>query len=377
MTIEDRRYMKKALELAALGRGRTSPNPMVGSVVVKGGSIIGEGYHHKVGGPHAEVHALKAAGRDAEGATLYVTLEPCSHHGRTPPCSEAIIKAGIARVVTAMPDPNPLVSGRGLAKLRRAGIEVSVGLMEKEARELNEVFLKYIVTKRPFLLLKAAMTLDGKIATHSGNSRWVTGEEARSYVHRLRDEYTAIMVGIGTVLADNPALTSRLPDNSGHDPIRIVVDSKGRLPLDARVLTQESNAQTIVAVTRQASREKLDKLEAAGAQILMVAEDSSGRVDLYHLMELLGQREISSILLEGGAEINSAALAAGIVDKVAMFIAPKLIGGREAVGPVGGAGVETMEQALQLDNIRLHQFGRDVLIEGSLPEGERLCLPGL
>lgn len=373
--LEDRRYMKLALELAAMARGRTSPNPMVGAVVVKDNNIIGKGYHKKAGTPHAEVHALKAAGADAKGATIYVTLEPCSHVGRTPPCVDAILKAGISRVVAAMTDPNPLVAGRGLEKLRQAGVEVVSGVLESEARHLNEKFLKFITTKRPFVLLKAAMTLDGKIATHTGDSRWVTGEQSRGYVHQLRDEYDAIMVGIGTVLADDPALTTRLADKTGQDPIRIIVDSEGRLPLDARVLTQTSDAPTVVAVTDRAPAYKLGKLEAAGARILHVNQDEQGRVDLNQLMEQLGQREISSIMLEGGAGINSAALAAGIVDKVAMFIAPKIVGGVDATSAVGGQGVEIMNQALELENPKVRQFGRDILIEGTIPEGAKLCLP--
>ncbi|HEX3030816.1 MAG TPA: bifunctional diaminohydroxyphosphoribosylaminopyrimidine deaminase/5-amino-6-(5-phosphoribosylamino)uracil reductase RibD [Bacillota bacterium] len=374
---EDRQYMKQALELAAMARGRTSPNPMVGAVVVKDNNIVGTGYHQKAGTPHAEVHALKAAGKDARGATIYVTLEPCSHHGRTPPCVEAILRAGISRVVAAMTDPNPLVAGRGLEQLRQAGVEVISGVMEAEARQLNEKFLKYITTKRPFVLLKAAMTMDGKIATHTGDSRWVTGEEARGYVHQLRDEYDAIMVGIGTVLADDPALTTRRPGVEGRDPIRIILDSEGRLPLEARVLTQSSDAPTVVAVTDRAPLHKLGQLEAAGARILRIKKDPEGRVDLLDLMDQLGQREISSVMLEGGAVVNSAALAAGIVDKVAMFIAPKIVGGIDAASPVGGQGVELMNQALELLNPTVRQFGRDILIEGHIGEGAKLCLPEL
>ncbi|HEX3032920.1 MAG TPA: bifunctional diaminohydroxyphosphoribosylaminopyrimidine deaminase/5-amino-6-(5-phosphoribosylamino)uracil reductase RibD [Bacillota bacterium] len=370
---EDNRYMRLALQLAAMGRGRTSPNPMVGAVVVKDNQIIGEGYHQKAGTPHAEVHALKAAGKEAKGATIYVTLEPCSHHGRTPPCADAIIKAGITKVVAAMTDPNPMVAGRGLKKLEQAGIEVVCGVLEKEARRLNEVFLKYIVTRRPFVLMKAAMTLDGKIATHNGDSRWVTGESARTYVHQLRDEYDAILVGIGTVLSDNPALTTRLVDRSGHDPVRIIVDSEGRLPLEAQVLTVKSDSPTVVAVTSRAQAEKLQLLEAAGAKILIVNQRPDGRVDLAHLMELLGQRNISSVLIEGGAQINAAALEAGIVDKVAMFIAPKIIGGENAPGPVGGSGISRMHDALPLEDVRIQHFGRDIMIEGNITEGARSC----
>jgi len=358
----DEHYMRIALELAAKARGRTSPNPLVGAVVVKDGIIVGRGYHEKAGTPHAEVHALREAGERARGATIYVTLEPCSHYGRTPPCSEAVIKAGVARCVAAMVDPNPLVAGRGLAQIRQAGIEVASGVLEEEARRLNEVFIKYITTKRPFIVMKSAMTLDGKIATHTGHSRWITGPAARERVHRLRDEYDAIMVGIGTVLADDPALTTRLPEG-GRDPVRIILDSQARIPLKARVLTQQSTAPTIIATTVRAPQEKIRALEEAGARVMVIPEDK-GKVDLKLLIDRLGQAGITGILLEGGGQVNGAALEAGIVDKVVWFVAPKLIGGKASPGPVGGAGVTTMDQAVKLSRIRVEQVGEDFMFAG-------------
>jgi len=360
----DRRYMKIALELAARARGRTSPNPMVGAVVVKDDHIVGQGYHIRAGTPHAEVLALEEAGSNARGATLYVTLEPCCHYGRTGPCSEAVIAAGVAKVVVAMRDPNPLVSGGGIRRLREAGVEVVEGIMEEEARELNEVFIKYITTGRPFVVAKAAMSLDGKIATRSGKSKWITGPEARGCGHRLRDWYDAILVGLGTVRADNPSLTTRLPDGGGRDPARVILDSQARTPLNAAVLTQQSEAHTIIATTAGAPPDRLEALQEAGAEILIVNEGP--RVDLVELVKILGRREITSLLIEGGAEVHGSALAAKIVDKVFWFIAPKIIGGREAPGPVGGQGVDDLSEAAELDRVKVSRLGPDLCIEGYL-----------
>jgi len=360
----DQFFIKYTLKLAARAMGRTSPNPMVGAVVVKDGQIRGEGYHQKAGTPHAEIHALRQAGEAARGATLYVTLEPCSHYGRTPPCSQAVIQAGIKRVVAAMVDPNPEVSGRGLQQLANAGIEVVSGVMEEEARQLNEVFIKYITTRLPFVVLKSAMTLDGKTATRTGHAFWVTGAEAREEVHRLRDRYDAIMVGIGTVLADDPQLTTRLSNGQqGKDPIRVVVDSSLRLPITARVINPFSSAPTIVATTPQAPRERRRMLEERGVEVLVV--DSEGnRVNLNNLMALLGSREITSVLLEGGATLNASALEAGVVDKLITFIAPKIIGGKEAPGMVGGLGQARMDDAYLLDRIKVAHFGEDLMLSG-------------
>lgn len=360
----DKSYMKLALKLAARARGRTSPNPMVGAVVVKDGNIVGRGFHQKAGTPHAEIHALKEAGPAARGSTLYVTLEPCCHYGRTGPCSEAIIQAGVARVVAAMADPNPLVAGSGLKRLEEAGVSVTRGVMEEEARQLNEVFLKYIATRFPFVVAKAAVSLDGKIATRSGKSRWITGPEARAYGHRLRDRYDAILVGIGTILADDPALTARLPGRRSRDPVRVVLDSRGRTPPEARVLNQQSEASTIIAVTKDAPAERIEALRGAGAEVLVVSEGP--RVNLLELMKLLGAREITSVLIEGGAGVHGSALEAGIVDKAAWFIAPKIIGGSEAPGPVGGFGVDDPAEAMELDRVKVRRLGKDFCLEGYL-----------
>ncbi len=358
----DKHYMQIALEMAARARGRTSPNPLVGAVVVKGNSVIGSGYHLKAGTPHAEVLALNKAGRYARGATLYVTLEPCCHHGRTGPCTEAVIKAGIARVVVAMADPNSLVSGRGIKRLRDAGIDVTTGIMEEQSRELNEVFIKYITTGRPFVVAKAAMSLDGKIATCSGKSKWITGPEARAYGHQLRDWYDTIMVGIGTVLADDPSLTTRLTGGGGRDPARIILDSRARTPLNAKVLTQRSEAPTIVAATTTAPPARLEALRQAGAEVLLVNEGPV--VDLPKLMKILGKKEITSVLIEGGSAVHASAFTAGLVDKTVWFIAPKIIGGREAPGPVGGLGFDDPSEALELERVRVSRLGADICIEG-------------
>ena len=351
-----------ALELAARGWGRTSPNPMVGAVVVKEGKIVGAGYHLRAGTPHAEIHALNEAGEEAGGATLYVTLEPCCHHGRTGPCADAVIKAGVSRVVVAMADPNPLVSGRGIERLRQSGIKVDLGVMEEEAREQNEVFVKYITTGLPFIVAKAAVSLDGRIATSTGKSKWITGPESRVYAHQLRDCYDAIMVGVGTVLADDPFLTARLPGRESRDPVRVILDSRARTPLDARVLNKQSKARTIIAVTAGAPSEKVEALKKAGAEVLVVNEGI--QVDLVELIKLLGKKEITSVLLEGGAGVHGSAFTAGIVDKVVWFIAPKIFGGREAPGAVGGVGVDDPSEALELERVKVRLLGKDICIEG-------------
>jgi diaminohydroxyphosphoribosylaminopyrimidine deaminase/5-amino-6-(5-phosphoribosylamino)uracil reductase len=357
------KYMRLALELALKAQGRTSPNPMVGAVIVKDGEIIGTGYHLKAGTPHAEVHALRQAGAQAEGATMYVSLEPCSHYGKTPPCTEAVVKAGLKEVFVAMQDPNPKVAGKGIKQIVDTGIQVHVGLMENEAQRLNEAFIKYITKRTPFVLLKTAMTLDGKIATSTGHSRWITGDSAREMVHQLRDSYDAILVGVNTIITDNPALTCRLPEG-GRDPIRIVMDSKARTPVDAQVLTQESTNLTYIAVIDGVPDEKLDRLIAAGVKIIKTTAASCGRVDIKELMHRLGEMEIISLLVEGGAEVAASFLEAEMVDKVLTFIAPKIIGGKDAPGPVGGHGKETMDQAIRLKNVRYGQAGDDFFVEG-------------
>ena len=360
------KFMRRALELAA--RGRTSPNPMVGAVIVKAGEIVGEGYHHKAGTPHAEVHAINSAGEKAKGAQLYVTLEPCCHRGRTPPCTKAIIQAGISSVVMAMYDPNPLVPGKGKAMLENYGITVQSGLLEQEARKLNEFYIKYITTGLPFVILKSAMSLDGKIATYTGKSKWITSETSRRKVHEIRDTVDAILVGIGTVINDNPSLTTRLMDRKGKDAVRIIVDSDARIPLPSKVLNLDSTAPTLIAVTPKALEDKISQLKSAGAEVIVIPERNDGRVNLKALMEGLGKREITSVMIEGGSEINASALKEGIVDKVMIFIAPKFIGGRTAPGLLGGQGIEHLSSAIGLRDIQVSKLGEDILVEGYIPE---------
>jgi diaminohydroxyphosphoribosylaminopyrimidine deaminase/5-amino-6-(5-phosphoribosylamino)uracil reductase len=363
--MNDEDYMKLALELAAKAKGRTSPNPMVGAVVVKDGKIVSQGYHRKAGQPHAEVDALNKAGNEAKGATLYLNLEPCVHYGRTPPCTRRIIESGTNRVVVAIEDPNPLNSGRGAKELRETGIEVEVGLLADQAAKLNEVYIKYITTKRPFVILKSAMSLDGRIATRTGDSKWITSEWSRAYVHQLRGEVDAILVGIETILRDNPRLTVRIQDPRSRilvkNPVRIIVDSRARVPSDAKVLNGE--APTLVAVTKYAPAEKLNKLKRRDAGVLIV-DDKTRKVNLDKLMGELGRLEITSVLIEGGGQINASALADGIVDKVLFFIAPKIIGGTRAPGPVAGEGPAKLSQAISLRDISLRRFGDDILVEG-------------
>lgn len=366
MNSVDEKFMRLALSLAEKARGRTSPNPMVGAVIVRDGEIVGRGYHHKAGTPHAEIHAIADAGEKAIDAVIYVSLEPCSHYGRTGPCTQAIIEAGLSRVAMAMMDPNPEVSGRGKTALEAHGIQVQTGILETEARKLNEAYVKYITTKQPFVILKTAMSLDGKIATASGKSKWITSEESRRIVHQIRDEVDGIMVGIGTVMRDDPSLTTRLPDGRGRDPVRIILDSKGRIPLKSKVLHLDSPARTIIAVTPQASQEKIAQLKKH-AEVLVITEQD-GRVDLQALMRELGRMEIMSVLLEGGAEVNASALKAGIVDKVMVFIAPRLIGGAESPGPVGGPGIDELSEAVPLTDISLERVGEDILVTG-VPNG--------
>jgi diaminohydroxyphosphoribosylaminopyrimidine deaminase/5-amino-6-(5-phosphoribosylamino)uracil reductase len=365
-------YMSRALDLARLGSGFTSPNPLVGAVVVKDGQVIGEGWHQAFGSPHAEINAFKGLAASPEGATLYVTLEPCSHFGKTPPCVDAIIAHKLSRVVIAMTDPNALVSGKGISKLKAHGIAVTVGVMEAEARKLNEIFIKYITTKEPFCLLKTAMTLDGKIATAGGDSQWITNITSRQHVHGLRQRYSSIMVGIGTVLADNPQLTTRLSEGASADPHRIIVDSTGRIPLDAKVLSLQSSAKTIIATTNQAHAEKLEALKALGATILILPTTEKG-VDLKALMIALGQLDIDSVLIEGGSELNFSALEAGIVDKVCTFIAPKLLGGRDAKTPVGGVGRSRISECIPLRDMTVSTLDGDVMLEAYIQK-EDLCL---
>ena len=364
-------FMKRALRLAR--RGRTSPNPMVGAVVVREGQVVGEGFHPKAGEPHAEVFALNQAGELARGADLYVTLEPCCHQGRTPPCTDAVIESGVKRVFAAMQDPNPQVGGKGIEILRRAGIEVQVGLMESEARDLNEAYIKRVTTGLPFVLWKAAMTLDGKIATRTGDSRWVTGEKARRHVHRLRAEADAVLVGVGTVIADDPLLTvrdagTRRRGDAERQPIRVVVDSEGRTPVGSKVLSSE--APTVIITRRNAPEVNLDRLWESGATVMGV-RDIEGRIDLRYAMSELAKMGVNRVLLEGGGELAASMLAEGLIDRGLIFIAPKIVGGRDAKTPVEGDGLELMREALPTSRLRLRRFGDDVAAEFDLvTEGE-------
>lgn len=358
----DERYMWLAMDLAAKGIGETSPNPVVGAVIVKDGEVVSTGYHQRAGGPHAEVIALDSAGEAARGATLYVTLEPCSYTGRTPPCVDKIIESGIRKVVAAMGDPNPLVNGLGFEKLRTAGIKVKTGVLEEKAARLNEVFVKYITTKKPFVTMKAAMTLDGKIATRTKASRWISSERSREFGHRLRHHTDAIMVGVGTVLADNPSLTTRLPEG-GHNPLRIVIDSKAATPLTAKVIA-EMPESTLLFVTDSASQDKIVSLRKAGVDITVLPADDKGRVPLEEVMLELGRREISSVLVEGGSTLNFSLLAGSLVDKAYFFIAPLIFGGVDAPSPVGGDGVISVADAWKVKDIEISRYEADLLVTG-------------
>ncbi|MFH1784120.1 MAG: bifunctional diaminohydroxyphosphoribosylaminopyrimidine deaminase/5-amino-6-(5-phosphoribosylamino)uracil reductase RibD [bacterium] len=357
-------YMNMALELAAMGRGMVSPNPMVGCVIVKNGDISGRGFHRCCGKEHAEIHALRQAGRKARGATMFVTLEPCSHHGKTPPCTEEIIKAGIKQVVIAMRDPNPKVNGSGIKKLKSRGIRIQVGEMRDEARLLNESYIKYIKSAMPFVTVKAAMTLDGKIATRSGDSKWITNELSRKYVHELRSSSDAVLVGINTVLRDDPELTARdVRRRSKKGPIRIVVDDKLIIFPKARVLN--TKAPVIIATTKMADPRKREILKKKHITVLIVSH-KNGKLNMKELFRRLAKVGISSVLVEGGGNINASVIEAGLADKVMFFIAPKIIGGANALTPVEGTGIEKLSRAISVKRLSLRKFGEDVLFEGYL-----------
>ncbi|WP_035445411.1 bifunctional diaminohydroxyphosphoribosylaminopyrimidine deaminase/5-amino-6-(5-phosphoribosylamino)uracil reductase RibD [Atopococcus tabaci] len=360
---KDEHYMRRALSLAEKGKGFVPPNPMVGAILVKNDRIIGEGYHEKYGEAHAEVNAFASATENAEGATLYVTLEPCSHYGKTPPCADLIVQKKVKRVVVGALDPNPLVAGRGVERIKAAGIEVVSGILSEESQQLNEVFMKFITERKPFVVLKAAMSLDGKVATRTGESKWISGEASRKQVHQTRSHLTGIMVGVNTVVTDNPQLTARFPGSK--NPIRIVVDSHLRIPLEANVLQRQEEAPTIILTTHQAHQEKAAHLIDKGVTLLPVAE-RQGRVDLQEAMTELGRRNIDSILLEGGATLNFSALEAGIVDKVQMYIAPKIIGGTGSPTPIGGKGIDHLSEAFPVANVMIRMSGEDVFLEGNI-----------
>jgi diaminohydroxyphosphoribosylaminopyrimidine deaminase/5-amino-6-(5-phosphoribosylamino)uracil reductase len=357
-------YMEQAISLAKLALGQVSPNPAVGAIVVKNGAIAGQGYTQPPGSSHAEIMALKQAGEQARGGTMYVTLEPCCHQGRTPPCTQAVIAAGISEVHLAMLDPNPLVSGKGKDELERAGIKVFVGEHEEDAREINEAYMKYITTGIPFVTAKFAMSLDGKIATRSGDSRWITGDEARRYVHYLRNTADAVMVGVNTVLADDPQLTCRCGDRGGKvkkQPLRVIVDSKGRTPLEAKVFSEPGKA--LVALGRNIKPDEKKAFSKAGAELLELPSDE-GLVNLEGLLKVLGEREITSVLVEGGGIILGSLFDRGLVDKVVAFIAPIIIGGREAKTAVAGKGVDKVVDSIKLESVSIRNFDKDIMISG-------------
>ena len=366
-TVTDEEYMQMALDLAEKARGCTSPNPMVGCVIVNPeGKIVGKGYHHKAGQPHAEIMAMRDAGDQVEGCTAYVTLEPCSHYGRTGPCCEALIKAGIKKVVAAADDPNPKVSGRGFARLQEAGVEVVRGVLADKANRQNEVFMHWMKTGRPFVALKYAMTLDGKVATREGLSRWVTGEAARRRVHEDRHRHAGVMVGVGTALADDPLLTCRLDGREVSQPARVVVDAAARLPLESQLVRTASEAPVIVAVAEGALLARRNALAERGCAVVAVPA-REGRVDPRILMELLWQRfSLDSLIVEGGPTLLGSLFDEGLVDRVQAYIAPKIFGGLEALGPVAGRGAGDPADAPVLSEVSLQMMGGDVLLEGRL-----------
>lgn len=369
---EHERYMARALELAAHGAGWTNPNPQVGAVIVKDRRIIGEGWHTAYGKLHAEREALAHCTEDPRGATIYVTLEPCCHWGKTPPCTEAIIEAGIARVVVGAPDPNPLVAGKGFEVLREAGIEVVEGVLVDECRAINEVFFHYIQSGLPLVIAKYAMTLDGKIATRTGASRWITSEAARAKVHEDRHRYAAIMVGIGTVLADDPELTSRISDQETKSPLRVVVDSSSRTPLTSKLVRSAREIPTLIAVAAQAPAERIAALEEAGCEVFVSQVAEHDRVDLLALLAYLGkEKSIDSVIVEGGATLLWSFFAEGLVDRVQAYIAPKVFGGAGAPSPVQGLGVETPASAIQCSTPTITRLGQDILLECEVQK----CLP--
>ena len=363
---EDIKYMNRAIEQAELGQGWVNPNPLVGAIIVKNGQIIAEGWHERWGDLHAERNAFKNCNADPKGATMYVTLEPCCHHGKTPPCTEALIEKGIARVVVGMTDPNPLVAGKGVELLRNAGIEVITGIEEEKIRKQNRIFIKYITTGMPWVVMKTAMTLDGKIATHTGDSCWVTGEEARMQVQEMRARYIGIMVGAGTAEIDNPMLTCRL-ERKARQPIRIVVDSKARIALDSQLVETAKQYRTLVAHTQMADNTKLKQLISKGVELISCSE-TEGRVNVDDLLKKLGKRGIDAILLEGGGELNETFIRKGFIDEVYAFIAPKIIGGRESKTPVEGQGFSAMKDAVSLRDITVDKVGEDILIHGFIKD---------
>ena len=370
MKSENEEFMLEAIRLAKLGEGKTNPNPLVGAVIVKDGKIIASGYHRKYGELHAERDALKNAAENntnVHGAEIYVTLEPCCHFGKQPPCTQAIIEAGISKVIVGSRDPNPLVHGKGIQELRKNGIEVTEDFLREKCDALNEIFFHFITKNTPYVAIKYAMTLDGKIATHTGKSKWITNEKSRTYVHELRNKYSAILCGIGTVLADDPLLTCRIP--GGRNPVRVIVDSHLRIPFTSNIVQTAKDVKTIIVCCSQ-TEEEIEKkayLEKFGAEILVLQDKAKNsentHVNLRVLMAELGKRKIDSVLIEGGGEINFSALQNKIVNKVYCFAAPKIFGGNESKSPVEGLGINETKEAFSLSLKNIQQFDEDLLLE--------------
>ena len=359
----DEKYMALALELAEKGRGKVEPNPMVGAVLVKDGEIVGKGYHQVFGGAHAEIHAIHEGGTNCRGATLHVSMEPCAHYGKTAPCVDAIIKAGIRKVVAAVVDPNPITSGKGIQQLKEAGIEVVVGVMEMQAKRLNGPFFKLMQKELPYITVKWAMSIDGKIATHTGESRWITSDESRKYAHKIRGQMDGILVGINTVVRDDPLLTCRI--EGGRNPKRIVVDSSAILPVNSRLLSTINEGEIIVAVSKNAQRNRVEKLEQLGCKIVQT-KDMNGRVDLKELFQRLGEMKLTNILVEGGSRVITSVIEGRIADRVMVFVAPIIIGGAGAKSPVLGTGINKISEAAEIDEIEIKRFSNDIVIEGTL-----------
>lgn len=357
--MKDMDYMKVAMGIAEKGCGYVNPNPMVGAVIVKNGAIIGSGYHENYGGPHAERNAINSCIEPPDGATMYVTLEPCCHYGKTPPCTEAIVKSGIKKVVIGSVDPNPFVSGKGIDILRSNNIKVITGMMDMENQRLNHIFFHFIKTGKPYLVMKYAMTLDGKIATFSGKSKWITGEKARKHVHQSRHKYSGIMVGVNTVIWDDPMLTCRIPE--GKNGTRIVCDTSLRIPISSKIVQTAREISTFIATSSQ-EMDKIKKISDMGCKVIQVPE-KDGHIDLNILMQKLGEEKIDSVFLEGGSALNFSAMRSGIVNKVEVFISPKIFGGSGAKSPVGGMGIENPDNAFKLVRKNIKIFGEDLLLE--------------
>ena len=365
----DEKYMSLAMELAEKGCGKVEPNPMVGAVLVKNGEIIGKGYHRVFGGHHAEIHAINEAGVNCKGATLYVSMEPCAHYGKTAPCADAIIKAGIIKVVASVIDPNPITSGKGMQKLKEGGVEIRTGVMELQAKRLNAPFFKLMQKGLPYVTVKWAMSIDGKIATHTGDSRWITSEESREYVHKIRGQMDGIMVGINTVLRDDPLLPCRI--KGGRNPKRILVDSNASLPLNSRLLSTIHESEIIVAVNKNAQQKQVEKLEKLGCKIIQT-NGINDRVDLHELFKRLGKMNLTNILVEGGSRIITSVIEERLADKLIVFIAPIIIGGEFSKSPVLGEGINKICEASGISEITVKRISNDIVIEGILNPGEAI-----